>query len=189
MGRHGNGASVWDIAHTLRVSIGSVILVWASKDEKIKSKAWVLARSGIPEWQNGFVMVDGTLVPLQFTLQLEGHFDRKKNYSLNVQLVILLHNLKIIEYMVGSPGSTHDSSAFARSDIFANPHHYLAKGEWIWADLGYRLLEHIVSPYRHSASLASEDFKQFNKALSNVRIRSEHAIGYLKGCFQALKGI
>jgi hypothetical protein len=47
----------------------------------------------------------------------------------------------------------------------------------------------VVSPYGHSASLASSDFRLFNKAVSNIRIRSEHAIGYLKGRFQALKGI
>ncbi|SAM84232.1 uncharacterized protein UBRO_20817 [Ustilago bromivora] len=134
-------------------------------------------------------MVDRMLVPLQFTPGMEGHFDWKKNYSLNIQLVVLPHNLKINEYVVGCPGSTHDSSTFAKSDIFKNPHHYLAKGEWIWAHLGYGLSEHIVSPYGRLASLASEEFQQFNKAVSNIRIQSEHAIGYLKGCFQALRGM
>ena len=106
MGRHGNGASVRDIAHILGLSVGSVvnychnvaealfacrqqILVWATEDEKIKLKDWVLSKTGIPEWQHGFAMVDGTLVPLQFTPRMEGHFDRKKNYSLNVKLCSL----------------------------------------------------------------------------------------------------
>ena len=76
-----------------------------------------------------------------------------------------------------------------KSDIFSNPRRYLDPGEWIWGDLGYSLSEHIVSPYSHAASLASEEFHKFNTAVSNIQIRAEHAIGYLKGRFQALKGL
>ncbi|KAJ1019700.1 hypothetical protein NDA13_005925 [Ustilago tritici] len=114
MGQHGNGASIRDVAHILGLSMGSVVnysnnvtaalfdahsqsLTWVTEDEKIKSKDWVLTKTGIPEWQYGFALVDRTLVPLQFTPGMEGHFDWKKNYSLNVQLVVLPHNLKIIK--------------------------------------------------------------------------------------------
>lgn len=206
MGRHGNGASLRDIAHRLGLSTGSVVnytnnvatalfdlrktaIPWATEDDKIKSKTQVHSRTGVKEWKHGFAMVDGTLVPLQFAPGIEGHFDRKKNYSLNVQLVILPHELQVIEYVVGLPGSTHDSSAFAKSDIFSNPQRYLDPGEWIWGDLGYNLSEHIVSPYSHAVSLASKEFRKFNTAVSNNQIRAEHAIGYLKGRFQALKGL
>ncbi|SAM84996.1 uncharacterized protein UBRO_20863 [Ustilago bromivora] len=106
MGQHGNGASIRDIAHILGLSMGSVVnysksvtaalfdahsqsLAWATEDKKIKSKDWVLTKTRIPEWKHGFAMVDGMLVPLQFTPGMEGHFDRKKNYSLNIQLVVL----------------------------------------------------------------------------------------------------
>lgn len=123
MDQHGKGASLHNIAHHLGFSTGSVVnytnnvatalfdlrkmaIPWATEDDKIKAKAWVHSRTGVRAWQHGFAMVDGMLVPLQFSPGMEGHFDQKKKYSLNVQLVILMHNLQVFEYVVGLPGST-----------------------------------------------------------------------------------
>jgi hypothetical protein len=60
---------------------------WVMPEEKEEAKAWVENRS-CRAWRGGYCMVDGTLVPLfqkphHFG---EGYFNRKSNYSLNVQV-------------------------------------------------------------------------------------------------------
>jgi hypothetical protein len=57
-------------------------------EDKERAKEWVESVS-CAEWHYKFCMVDGTLVPLS---QKPGHhgeayFDRKSNYSLNVQVM------------------------------------------------------------------------------------------------------
>jgi hypothetical protein len=62
-------------------------ICWASPAEKEEAKRWVEERS-CRAWRGGYCMVDGTLVPLfqKPTHFGEGYFDRKSNYSLNVQV-------------------------------------------------------------------------------------------------------
>jgi len=57
-------------------------------------------------------MIDGNLIPLyqKPTFFGEAYFDRKSNYSLNVQLIIL-PNLRVSDYVVGHCGSVHESTA------------------------------------------------------------------------------
>jgi hypothetical protein len=62
------------------------VICWPTEAEKDDAKAWVEAVS-CQDWAGGFCMVDGTLVPL---FEKPGHhgevyFDRKSNYSLNIQ--------------------------------------------------------------------------------------------------------
>ncbi|TBU54356.1 hypothetical protein BD310DRAFT_828267, partial [Dichomitus squalens] len=58
-----------------------------TQEEKEKAKAWVEKHS-CKAWRNGWCMVDGTLVPLDERpfWYGESYFDRKCNYSLNVQV-------------------------------------------------------------------------------------------------------
>ncbi|KAJ7762135.1 hypothetical protein B0H16DRAFT_1311875 [Mycena metata] len=103
-GHDGNAASVDSIAQWAGVSAGFVVkctqriivaflslhdsvIRWPTESEKEEAKAWVEFVS-CQEWRGGFCMVDGTLVPL---FEKPGHhgevyFDRKSNYSLNVQV-------------------------------------------------------------------------------------------------------
>ncbi|CAK5263861.1 unnamed protein product, partial [Mycena citricolor] len=64
----------------------------------------------------------------------------------------------------------------------------LDNGEFIWADSAYMLEKWCISPYKQPASLELGN-EEFNNHVSMVRIRSEHAIGFLKGRFQSLKGL
>jgi hypothetical protein len=68
-----------------------------------------------PAWRNGWLMVDGTLVPLFRRPSWFGNiwFDRKSNYSLNVQVS------NLIPYFVGT--YTHVFSWFQ----------HLIVGSWI----------------------------------------------------------
>ncbi|KIK92251.1 hypothetical protein PAXRUDRAFT_147731, partial [Paxillus rubicundulus Ve08.2h10] len=98
--------------------------------EQENSKVWVKSKTCVA-WQNGFLCVDGTPFNIFQKLgwQGEGFFDRKSCYSLSnqvrsssflnywelrksYQIVISPHNLRIVDYTIGIPGSLHDSSTF-----------------------------------------------------------------------------
>lgn len=103
-GHDGNAASVDAVAQWAGVSVGLVVkatrrviiaflslhdsvIRWPSAEEKEEASEWVEENS-CPAWRDGFCMVDGTLIPL---FEKPGHhgeayFDRKSNYSLNVQV-------------------------------------------------------------------------------------------------------
>ena len=79
---------------------------WPAKSEREKAKKWVEEQTGVKEWRNGFCMVDGTLIPLYQKPSHYGEtfFDRKNNYSINVQ-IINTPNRKIIDYASRFQGS------------------------------------------------------------------------------------
>jgi hypothetical protein len=66
--------------------------------------------------------------------------------------------------------------------------HLMEPGEWVWADSAYPVDVWIVSPYK-KPERDLPDNEEFNKHVSRVRIRSEHAIGFLKGRFHSLKNL
>jgi len=103
-GHYGNAASVEAIAQWAGVSAGMVVnatrrvmlaflvlhdtvVRWPSAREREEAKEWVEAATCVA-WRNGWVFVDGTLVPLAEKPGYHGeaYFDRKSNYSLNVQV-------------------------------------------------------------------------------------------------------
>ena len=106
-GHYGNAASVTKVALQFGVGFGTVHLVttriikaccsekfrsssiqWANEQMISEAKEWVESKS-CPAWRNGWLMVDGTLVPLFRRPGYFGNvfFDRKSNYSLNVQVM------------------------------------------------------------------------------------------------------
>ncbi|KAF8416909.1 hypothetical protein L210DRAFT_3309597, partial [Boletus edulis BED1] len=84
--------------------------------EKELAKAWFESKS-CPAWRNGFLCVDyvdGTTTPFfqKPGYHGEGFYNCKSCYLLSSQIVILLHNLKIVDYTIGVPESINDASAF-----------------------------------------------------------------------------
>ncbi|CAD7060363.1 unnamed protein product [Tilletia caries] len=210
LGRCGNGSGVVDVALACGCAEGSVtayssrvvqalydirqqVLCWASEDEKDQARTWVAQRSKCLEFGSGWSMVDGSQIPLAFKPGKHAHhqeyYDRKGQYALNLQLTVLPTSLRIIDFVAGYKGATQDSRAFAASDVVQNPLKYLDADDFIWADGGYGLSTFTCSPYDHIVATKSGDFRAFNRAVSNVRVRSEHAFGYLKGRFQSLRGL
>ena len=103
---YGNGATIMKVALWAGIGFGTVRLVtnhvmkavcserfcrsalhWPDSDTKERAKAWVEEHS-CPAWRDGWCMVDGTLIPLHAWPAWYGNtwFDRKSNYSLNVQV-------------------------------------------------------------------------------------------------------
>ncbi|KAF8294149.1 hypothetical protein DL93DRAFT_2127591 [Clavulina sp. PMI_390] len=156
-GHYGNAASVQQVAQWAGCSEGLVVLstyrvmtallrlsehaMASPTDAEIaRSKAFV-AKASCAAWRDGYCMVDGTLIPLAFKPGWFGpvFFDRKSNYSLNVQIVNLANYL-IIDFVVGPCGSVHDASAFTHSAVHQDPNTFFRQGEWVWADSAYALL-------------------------------------------------
>ncbi|KAL7283097.1 hypothetical protein ACG7TL_002522 [Trametes sanguinea] len=156
-GHYGNAASVMKVALTFGVSYGFVQLATSrfmsaccSEDFRFASVHWPTtavknnAKEEVaqvcPGWKNGWCMVDGTLVPLFQRPGIFGNtwFDRKANYSMNVQIVST-PDCTIIDYSVGLPGSAHDASAWKETNLAQNHDKLLASSEWVWADTAYPL--------------------------------------------------
>ncbi|KAF8226700.1 hypothetical protein L208DRAFT_1080827, partial [Tricholoma matsutake] len=60
--------------------------------------------------------------------------------------------------------------------------------EWVWADSAYPIDVWIVAPYKKPERDLPEN-NAFNTQVSKLHIRSEHAIGFLKGRFHSLKNL
>ncbi|KAJ3501485.1 hypothetical protein NLJ89_g9317 [Agrocybe chaxingu] len=161
---------------------------WPTPEEKERAKEWVENHS-CEGWRDGWCMVDGTLVPLYDRpfWYGESYFDRKCNYSLNIQIVSL-PNLHIIDYGYGFTGSAHDSSAWEKTRIYVEHDILLDEDEFIWGDSAYPIQIWVMAPFKKPEG-DEPDNKIYNNHVSMVRIRSEHTIGYLKGRFQSLKGL
>ncbi|KIJ42884.1 hypothetical protein M422DRAFT_253990 [Sphaerobolus stellatus SS14] len=103
------------------------VMQWPTEKQKEDAKAWIESRSCL-SWCDGWLMVDGTLVPLFTQPGFYGNswYDRKSNYSLNVQL-ISTPNLHIIDYEHGT---------LFRAE------------EWVWADMAYPLQTWCQAPYK-----------------------------------------
>jgi hypothetical protein len=105
-GHYGNAASVLKVALWAGVGYGTVehvtkwvmvavlrgpfrdsVCAWPDADAKKRAKEWV-AEQSCPAWGDGWLMVDGTLVPLYSRPGFFGNawFDQKSNYSMNVQV-------------------------------------------------------------------------------------------------------
>lgn len=113
-GHFGNAASVKSIAQWAGISSGLVVLATRrvmialarlhdlafaapTESEIADAKAWVASQS-CEAWSPGWLMVDGTLVPLAWKPGYfgEAFFDRKSNYSLNVQVSLAQLCISII---------------------------------------------------------------------------------------------
>ncbi|KDQ05720.1 hypothetical protein BOTBODRAFT_122327 [Botryobasidium botryosum FD-172 SS1] len=81
LGRYGNRASVFDVARMAGVSEGS----------KEIEKNWVERHSGCKGWRDGWVLFDGTIIPLFQKPGLNGdvYYTQKSNYGLNAQVFCL----------------------------------------------------------------------------------------------------
>ncbi|THU76989.1 hypothetical protein K435DRAFT_878449 [Dendrothele bispora CBS 962.96] len=124
------------------------VLQWPSETEQEQAKQWV-ENNSCPAWRDGWLMVDGTLVPLYARPAFFGNtwFDRKSNYSMNVQLVTT-PDLRIVDFAVGLPGSQHDASAWEETHLFKEHDKLLGKDDFVWADSAYPLRIWCQSPYK-----------------------------------------
>ncbi|KIJ67140.1 hypothetical protein HYDPIDRAFT_74457, partial [Hydnomerulius pinastri MD-312] len=129
----------------------------------------------------GVFAADGSAIKLYAKPGLYGEsfFDRKSNYSLNCQLVIMPHNLLIVDYALGHPRSVHDAYAFQATRIAKQPDALMPLGHWTWADTAYPSEKWCVVPFKRTkASALTRKQNTYNRF---------HAFAALKGRFQSLR--
>lgn len=113
--------------------------------------------------------------------------------------------MQIIDFSFGHTGSTHDASAWEATRLAQDREELMEENEWVWADSAYpvsafnpiyfvtnliyrQINTWIIAPYK-APERNHPDNEIFNNHVSILRIRSEHAIGFLKGRFQSLKNL
>lgn len=147
--------------------------------------------NGSNTWGRGWACVDRTHIDLAWrpALNPRGLFSYKRWWTLNVASVILPHSLRIIEVVIGFLGSAQDSRVWAgQSRILQKPRLHLNEGEFIWSEGSYGYSPFTVGPFDGESAEKSRNIRRFNYAHSSVKVRVEHAIGYLRNRFQCLKG-
>lgn len=93
-----------------------------------------------------------------------------------------------MDYSHGFTGSAHDAAAFEHTCAFKHPEYLFNGEEFAWADSAYTLSPTMIPVHRQPASFLPENMI-FDKAVSHIRVRSEHCMGALKGRFQCLRGL
>ncbi|KAJ1033301.1 hypothetical protein NDA13_001294 [Ustilago tritici] len=172
LGHSGNGGGERDAALQCGCSVGNIVaytnctvagllklnnkvMQFASEEERQHAVAWVRNTTGVEQWGKGWLVVNGTHVPLAWKpgVHSQEHFCYKGFHSINVVLVILPHLLWIVKLVVGRPGSVQDSKVWASgSNILKKPRLYLDKGEFIWVDGRYGHSAITVGPFSHIAA-------------------------------------
>ncbi|KIK79474.1 hypothetical protein PAXRUDRAFT_161215 [Paxillus rubicundulus Ve08.2h10] len=101
-------------------------------------------------WRNGVFAADGSAINLfaKPGRYRKTFFDLKSNYSSNCQLVIMPHNLRIVNYALGQPGSVHDVYAFQGTQIAQDHATLIPCGHWTWADTAYPTEKWCVMPFK-----------------------------------------
>ncbi|KAL3700139.1 hypothetical protein R1sor_018161 [Riccia sorocarpa] len=135
-------------------------------------------------------LVDGTLVKLSQRPRDDGetYFDRKSNYSMNVQ-VICDQNKRVIYFFAGMSGSCHDLTCLRRSSLWGRlgSTQLFDNGQYLLGDSGYIPLDRLVCSYKRTGD--DVDKVDFNTCIAHARVGNEHCIGILKARWHSLKEI
>ena len=159
---------------------------WPNDEEKKTMKD----RMSTHGFRHCIGIVDGTLIMLKQSPNHhpETYFSRKKQYAITA-LIVCDDNAKVTYIYGGWPGSVHDNRMFKNCRIYQKRGEYFADFEYLLGDSAFSASAVMVQSFkkvRQQVCLAN-DMEMFNTKLAQVRIKSEHCIGMLKGRFQCLK--
>ena len=157
------------------------------EEEKERAKEYV---EGVtcPEWQNGFLLADGTKFTLFQKPGLHGEawFEKNKNYLIDCQvcsnplrcqviltcafqIISLPQNLLIVDYSLGHTGSMYDTWAFRSTRTFKDHKKIFGHGEWMWADFAYTPETWSVAPFKKPVNgQLTADQRTYNYWVSKV---------------------
>ncbi|CAM6097379.1 unnamed protein product [Calypogeia fissa] len=120
---------------------------WPGPNERARISR-EFAKKGFPACVG---LIDGTLISLsqepKYLVDFYHFFDRRRQYSLNVQLVCD-HRQKILNLYTGMPGSCGDLTCFKKSQLwhFCNQtgnNHCFGDGQYVLGDKGYSAALHL----------------------------------------------
>jgi hypothetical protein len=79
------------------------------------------------------------------------------------------HNLLIVDYGLGHPGSVHDAYAFQGTRIASQPATLIPHDHWIWADTAYPTETWCVVPFKKPRGGGlSQNQNRYNRYVSKV---------------------
>ena len=120
------------------------------------------------------------------------------------KVIIMPHNLMIVNYALGQLGSVHDAYAFQGTQMLQDPTNSIPPNHWIWADSAYPFKTWCTVPFkkpcggrltwrqntynRYLSKVCLKDPAWCNSLLTILKIcvRVEHVFAALKGRFQSL---
>jgi hypothetical protein len=203
LGKEGTGGCSIAVSQFFGIGIGSVnnyversiralmeikeeVVYWPDEGEREEIKT----RMAVHGFRHCVGIIDGTLVVLDFRPEIyhECYYSRKCCYALNV-MVVCDDQRRITYYYAGWPGSTHDNRVFRNSKLFKKREDYFSHMEYLLGDAAYSNSTIMVQAFKkhcHAAYLPRDEHN-FNTALAQQRIVSEHCIGILKGRFGCIK--
>jgi hypothetical protein len=89
---------------------------------------------------------------------------------------------------VGRTGSAHDAVAFKGTAAYLHPELIFKNDEFAFTDSAYSASFRVIPIHKAPANLDPR-VRAFDKAVSRLRVKSEHCNGLLKGRFQSLKSL
>jgi hypothetical protein len=183
---HGTVCKYTDRVFTALLSLHNRAISWPSEHERREISRRFATKYGLP---GAVGIVDGTHIVLAQKPHIDGevYFSRKKQYSINLQLVCD-EKKRVIFYQTGWPGSVSDSTVFDESHLCKDPDRFFSLREFLLADAGFALKHFMCTPYKRPLSLIPHH-ELFNKLFSSARVLIEHLNGILKARFSSLRGI
>lgn len=138
-------------------------------------------------------MMDGSHIrikPMVPKEDVQSFFCRKGFHSVVLHAVVDFLG-RFIAATNGVSGCSADQGIFARSNVGRllkqNPHALLSDGEYLLADSGYSLTNHVLVPYAEAVSPPGSPQARFNYVHASLRNPVERAFGRLKGRWACLQ--
>jgi len=78
------------------------------------------------------------------------------------------HDLCIVDYGLGHPGSVHDAYTFQGTQMAKNPDQAIPEDHWIWADSVYPTQTWCIVPFKATGGGLLRTRNLYNKYLSKV---------------------
>jgi hypothetical protein len=142
-------------------------------------------------FKNCVGFIDGTLLPLEEkpSIDPQDYYSQKGSYGL-ATLVVCNDNKRIIYYLTGWPGCSHDTRLWDNCNLHLKESTCFSPGQYLIADSGFPTESNLVPAFKKPPHGPIPQMKKnFNQHLASLRVCNEHCIGILKGRFQSLRGL
>ncbi|XP_052129639.1 uncharacterized protein LOC127750942 [Frankliniella occidentalis] len=161
---------------------------WPKEEERAVIKQTFERATGFP----GVIgCIDCTHVYITApVLDAQQYVNRHHTYSINVQAVVD-NNLLVRQLHVGEAGSVNDARVFRKSNLYGDLLHRPLGAirnvdEHLVGDGAYTVTDFMMKPFQNNGVLTNRQ-KQFNKSLSQCRVRVENAFALAKAKWRRLK--
>ena len=171
------------------LSMKASVIYWPSKEERVQLSKRIYIEYKFP---NCVGIMDGTLIFLKEKPEYcgEDYNTRKGGYGVT-SLIVCDDLSRVMYYLCGWAGSTHDNRVWRNSNMCLNPESYFSDKEYLLSDSAYTPCNCVVAAFKKGSSTDIPDHAKdwFNTQLAKPRIKLEHCNGLLKGRFPILTNI